>query len=66
MKNIQLSRGQTVTIYNNTIGGKKVIEGKAKLVEFVGKGDNPPYAETWVVAFEGDGGETFTRDIIPE
>jgi hypothetical protein len=67
MKNIQLSRGQTVTIYDDPITKKKP-EGKAKLIKFVGKDDYFPYAETWVVQFldELSADEYLQRTIIPD
>lgn len=64
MKAIYFKKGQTVDIPNATPSGKPIIEGKAKLIEFVGKGDYPPYPETWKVRFPGED-EIFTRTLIP-
>jgi hypothetical protein len=64
MKPIQYKKGQVVSIHNTSIEGKPIIEGKAKLIEFVGKNDYPPYQETWRVQFTGEA-ETYLRTITP-
>jgi len=64
MKQISYIPGQHVNIQNKTISGKPVFEGMATLVRFVGKGDYPPYFETWEMKFPGER-ETFERTILP-
>jgi len=64
MKAISYIPGQQVNILNKTISGKPVFEGIATLVRFVGKGDYPPYFETWLVKFPNDK-ELYQRTIAP-
>ncbi len=60
-----MAQGKIIEIYNTTIGGKKIIEGKAKLIkpsDIGNDGLNPGY-EFWQVEFTDQLGEYFDRVI---
>jgi len=57
-------KGQRVSILNQTLSGKPIIEGEAILKQFVSRDDWPPHSERWKVRFIGET-ELFERNIVP-
>jgi len=51
-----VEKGQIVTIYNQTLSGEKIVEGKAKLIKQI-KGNY------WEVEFINEKGECYQRFI---
>jgi len=56
-------KGKTATIYNRTIGGKKITEGKATLIRCIGVSVSDEMSR-WVVQFPRDGEPEVERWIF--
>lgn len=51
--------GDTVTVFNATMGGKFIIEGVAKVRNL------PPHSHTYKVEFESEPGRKYIRYVEP-